>query len=132
VWLELVEALQTSPLDAEAIDRSVVALGSEPYAVEAISKVAALLAPDAVPLMPLPARTFVLGDSASQPQAFVAMVRWLTDAASAHSAELDALAASHAEVPLSAAQVLDRLLWFDSEGYRHFASEGFTAPALVP
>jgi hypothetical protein len=25
-------------------------------------------------------------------------------------------------VPLSGAQVLDRLLWFDSDGHRHFAS----------
>jgi hypothetical protein len=132
VWLDLVDALQASPLHVEAVDRSVVALGAEPYAVEAISKLAALLAPDAVPLMPLPARTFVLGDAASAPKAFAAMVRWLTGEARAHAAELDALAASHAEVPLSAAQVLDRLLWFDSEGYRHFANEGFAAPVLVP
>jgi hypothetical protein len=131
-WLQLVEALGGSPLDREAIDRSVQALGTEPYAVEAISKVAALLVPDAVPLMPLPARTFVLGEAASEPRAFVAMVSWLTAEARAHSAELDVLAAAHTEVPLSAAQVLDRLLWFDSEGYRHFASDGFAPPALVP
>jgi hypothetical protein len=32
------------------------------------------------------------------------------------------LAKAHAEVPLSGAQALDRLLWFDSEGHRHFSS----------
>ena len=35
----------------------------------------------------------------------------------------DAIAASHEEVTLEGAQVLDRLLWFDSEGHRHFPGE---------
>jgi hypothetical protein len=38
----------------------------------------------------------------------------------AHEAELDRIASEHREVELTAAGVLDRLLWFDSEGYRHF------------
>ena len=42
------------------------ALGPEPFAVEAISKVLALLVPEAVPLMPPPARAFVLGQGATQ------------------------------------------------------------------
>ncbi len=59
------------------------------------------------------------------------MVRWLAGEAEAHGADLRVLVASHSEVTLSAAQVVDRLLWFDSEGYRHFAADGFVAPTLV-
>ena len=45
-------------------------------------------------------------------------------AVSQGQAELGAWARAHAEVPLSGAQVLDRMLWFDSDGHRHFAAAG--------
>jgi hypothetical protein len=129
VWLSLVEVLEeprAGALDPESVEAVLLglrALGPEPYAVEAISKVLALLVPDHVPLMPARARAFVLGPSAeSDGRAFVAIVDWFAAAVRAGRPELGALAAAHEEVPLSAAQVLDRLLWFDSEGHEHFSS----------
>jgi hypothetical protein len=129
VWVLLVDVLEearSGPLDpesSEAIVAGVRALGPEAYGVEAISKVLALLVPDAVPLMPAPARAFVLGESAPHDaRAFVAMIEWFSAAVQEGGAELASLAKAHEEVPLSAAQALDRLLWFDSEGHRHFSS----------
>ncbi len=127
VWVALLDVLEeprTGPLDQEsnqAISAGIRALGPEPYGVEAISKVLALLVPEAVPLMPPAARAFVLGQSAAQaPGAFVEMVNWFAAAVEEGGAELTSWAKGHEEVPLSAAQALDRLLWFDSEGHRHF------------
>jgi hypothetical protein len=127
VWLSLIEVLEeprTGPLDAgstDAIEAGLRALGPEAFATEAISKVLALLVPDAVPLMPAAARAFVLGESAAPDTlAFVPMVNWFAAAVEEGGAELAAMAKAHKEVPLSAAQALDRLLWFDSEGHRHF------------
>jgi hypothetical protein len=60
VWVALLEVLEeprSGPLDAEtreAIVSGIGAVGSEPYGVEALSKVLALLVPDVVPLMPPP------------------------------------------------------------------------------
>lgn len=127
VWISLVEVLEETPqgpLDAESKEALLAALrvlGPEPFGVEAMSKVLALLVPDAVPLMPAAARTFVLGESApSDASAFVAMIEWFAVAVGEGKVELASWAASHEEVPLSPAQVLDRLLWFDSDGHRHF------------
>lgn len=130
VWLALVEALDgdahrwhttRSPAEDEELTLAVRALGAEPYVIEAASKVLAVLVPDVVPLMPGPARDFVLGAArASEVTSFAAMIDWFTSAAVTHAAELDALASTHATAPLSGPQVLDRLLWFDSEGHRHF------------
>jgi len=130
VWLSLVEVLEeplAGPLDpesTEAIVAGIGVLGPEPFGVEAISKVLALLVPDAVPLMPAAARTFVLGEAAPHgAQAFVAMIEWFGGAVKEGETELASWAGAHQEVPLSPAQVLDRLLWFDSEGHRHFPGD---------
>ena len=127
VWLLLIEVLEEprmgrlDPESTQAILDGVRALGPEAFGVEAMSKVLALLLPDAVPLMPAPARTFVLGARVSEePRAFVEMIDWFAAAVEGGRAELASWAKAHEEVPLSAAQVLDRLLWFDSEGHRHF------------
>jgi hypothetical protein len=127
VWASLIDVLdepRAGPLDVESSDAvlaAIQALGPEAFGVEAISKVLALLVPDAVPLMPPAARLFALGgSSAANAGAFVEMVNWFGKAAHEGRAELARWAHQHSEVPLSAAQVLDRLLWFDSEGYRHF------------
>jgi hypothetical protein len=131
-WLALVGALESPSLERDAMLDAIRRLGDEAYAIEAISKVAALIVPDVVPLMPAPARAFVMGEAAGAGgAAFVAMVSWFSREAGANAAELEAIAKQHEEVPLSGAQVLDRLLWFDSEGYQHFQQEGFTAPKVT-
>jgi hypothetical protein len=114
-WLE-------DPETDEAIRLGLASLGDEPYVTEALSKVLALLVPAAVPLMPGPARAFVLGDAAKDaPDAFGRIVHWFAGAAMEHAARLDAIASDHREVELTGAGVLDRLLWFDSEGHTHFS-----------
>jgi hypothetical protein len=125
-WLALIEVLEGTEgaVDAEtreALRLGIASLGEEPYVIEAASKVMALLVPGAVPLMPEPARAFVLGEAArNEPDAFARMVEWFAPAVAAHGAELDRLAREHREVALTGAGVLDRLLWFDSEGRKHF------------
>jgi hypothetical protein len=88
-----------------------------------VSKVLALLLPAVVPLMPEGACTFLLGDSARGVEAFVKIADWFVETTRTHAEAFDAIAASHEEVTLEGAQVLDRLLWFDSEGHRHFPGE---------
>jgi hypothetical protein len=109
------------PSTADGLRVAVGSLGSEPTLVEALSKVLALLVPHAIPLMPPLAVAFVLGaDTPADADAFVAMANWFGAAVEEHWDGLTAFAAEHAEVPLDAAQVLDRLLWFDSDGFKHF------------
>lgn len=128
VWLALVQLLEEDggaggeDADAELVV-AMRALGPEPYVIEASSKVLALLVPDAVPLMPKPARAFVLGPAdADDERAFAMMAGWFVRSIAAHREELAALAHEHDGAPLSGPQVLDRLLWFDSEGQRHFTN----------
>jgi hypothetical protein len=47
-------------------------------------------------------------------------VDWFARAAMDHVTGLEAIAREHREVELTGAGVLDRLLWFDSEGHKHF------------
>jgi hypothetical protein len=107
-WIALLETLERgecAPLDG---------FGSEPYLVEAASKVLALLVPDRVPLMPKEACMFVLGTTAAEGKSvFEPMVRWFAGETTRHADTLDDIARMH-PTPLSGAQVLDRLLWFDS------------------
>ena len=106
---------------AESVRLALASLGDEPYVVEAVSKVMALLVPDAVPLMPAPARAFVLGEAdRDHPDAFMRIVEWFARTVIEQRAALEAIARDHTEVQLTAGGVLDRLLWFDSEGHRHF------------
>jgi hypothetical protein len=127
--LALIELLEAGPeewsRDAEsaaAIELGIRSLGDETYAAEALSKVLALLVPDAVPLMPPAARAFVLGagEGANGAEAFRRVVDWFARTNAAHEAELAQVAREHREVELVGAGVLDRLLWFDSEGHVHF------------
>jgi hypothetical protein len=127
VWealIELFEEPRSGPLDAEATDALLTALpvlAPEPRGIEAVSKVLAVLAPDAVPLMPQAALSFLLGAGALHDAgAFVVVVDWFGAAVEQARELLAGWAAAHREVPFDAAQVLDRLLWFDSEGHRHF------------
>jgi hypothetical protein len=129
VWLALIDLLEepwAGPLDAEsreAIVAAFQAIAPAANGVEIVSKVLALLVPDAVPLMPPLARGFLLGASAPPDgAAFIAMVDWFRRVTHDEGEALSKWATLHQEVPLSGAQVLDRLLWFDSDGHRHFAS----------
>ncbi|HLK38390.1 MAG TPA: hypothetical protein VKU41_16620 [Polyangiaceae bacterium] len=131
VWVALVDLFDDpsrEPLDVEsreAIELALRALGSEPYVVEAASKVLGLMVPDCVPLMPVAARRFVLGPGEREDaRAFLSMVDWFAGAVREGGAELASWGASHDGVPITAPQVLDRLLWFDSEGHRHFPPVG--------
>jgi hypothetical protein len=129
-WLTMLGALEgdasswrsqrTTERDA-VMTQALRTLGGEPYVIEAASKVLAVMVPDLVPLMPIGARAFVLGEEhAAEEASFLAMIDWFTAAAIAHSAELEAVASSHGAARISGAQVLDRVLWFDSEGHQHF------------
>ncbi|HEX3771694.1 MAG TPA: hypothetical protein VHV30_12540 [Polyangiaceae bacterium] len=135
--LALIELLESGPegWDAdpgtgEALRLALASLGNEPYVVEAISKVLALVVPATVPLMPPLARAFVLGEASKDaPDAFERMVQWFAGAVRANEAELARLASLHREVALTPAGVLDRVLWYDSDGVRHFEKDkGAAAP----
>jgi hypothetical protein len=92
-----------------------------------LSKVLALLCPDTVPLMDDAALWFALGevarpDTADAPSAgvehFVPMLDWFATAVQAAGPALAALAADYPLATLSPAQALDRLLWFETWGFR--------------
>jgi hypothetical protein len=127
VWMALIGSLEgplSSPGEWAPVKALVGHLGDEPFLIEAVSKVLALLVPEVVPLMPDPARTFLLGESAGHDvDAFVKIADWFVQTVRTHASDLDAYAAAHEEVTLEGAQVLDRLLWFDSEGHKHFPGE---------
>lgn len=101
-----------------------------PGTAAGLSKVLALLCPDTVPLMDDAALHFALGavprpnapDIADTPSAgpelFLPMLDWFARAVLALTPTLAALAAEYHYAPLSPAQVLDRLLWFETWGYR--------------
>lgn len=133
VWLAFLDALEPAGQlrrQEETVKASIRSLGAEPYAVEAISKVAALLAPDVVPLMPPPARAFVLGEAAgADEEAFFAMASWLVREARANAPELEALSAGHSEVRLSGAQVLDWLLVVRLGGVQALPERGIPGAA---
>ncbi len=128
VWCELVAALEQWPSLAED-ERSLVvgaarALTPSPHGAGAISKVLALLVPDVVPLMPDAALWFALGTPArpenpdaqtASVDALAPMLDWFTQ---------ERLRTQLERVDdLSPAQVLDRVLWFDSAGYRFFRAK---------
>ena len=92
-----------------------------------------LLVPDVVPLMPPPARAFVLGEAHdSGAEAFVAMIDWFVRATTEHEEALGELARAHREAKLRGPGVLDRLLWFDTDGFQHYLGEGLRGPRVNP
>jgi hypothetical protein len=111
----------------DAVTEAVTALSIDGQGPCAISKALALLVPETVPLMDDAAIAFLTGlvpmpstaDAPSAPpSAFVPMLDRFSEAVLAFEPELIALARAHTLVPLDTAQVLDRLLWFDSWGKR--------------
>ena len=98
------------------------ALGDKaPQGAEVLSKILALVLPETVPLLPDPACRYLLGEPPKDPGVrFVRGLSVFRAATIALYTELVAIAKEHEENVLDAAQVLDRVLWFDSEGFRHF------------
>jgi hypothetical protein len=132
VWSGVADALASDPWsDLEAEERTTVgsALGTlmiEGQGVGPISKVLAALAPDAVPLMPDAALSFAIGAAqrvanadaqTAGAAAFVPMMDWFSKQVAAGSKALSEIASG---TWLTPAQILDRLLWFDSAGYMYF------------
>jgi len=97
--------------------------------IAAVSKVLAQLVPDLVPLMddavlhfaidavPMPTRADRPSATASH---FVPMLDWFAEAVESQRSTLGALASEIEPPGMSAAQVLDRLLWMESWGWRLF------------
>lgn len=107
-----------------AVDHLAGALGPKAaLGAEVLSKVLALVLPETVPLLPEPACRLLLGEPPAAPGArFARCLEVFREATRALETELIPIARAHSLAVLDAAQVLDRLLWFDSEGHRHFPS----------
>lgn len=145
VWTELALLLEPGArawLDLDPKERAMVAAGVRVLAVDghgvgAMSKALALLAPAAAPLMPDAAIAFALGTVAmpelknadaqtASIDEFAPMMAWFTEAVASAEDELAMVARDHAKtsgLSFSPAQVLDRVLWFDSIGHRHFRTK---------
>ncbi|MBK6460601.1 MAG: hypothetical protein IPF92_06285 [Myxococcales bacterium] len=107
---------------AAAVDQLSEALGTRrAQGTEALSKLLALLVPECVPLLPEPACRHLLGEPPlAQGARFIGALLVFRRATNALYGELVAVARDHDAAVLDAAQVLDRVLWFDSEGHAHF------------
>jgi len=122
-----VEAAVHSLAAQDASARTGASGGPTPGTAAGLSKVLALLCPDTVPLMDDAAIHFALGtvprpDTADTPTAgpghFIPMLDWFATAVRVATPALTQLADDYELAPLSPAQVLDRLLWFETWGYR--------------
>ena len=112
----------------DALAASVAALAIDGHGVAAISKVLALLVPETVPLMDDSALHVLTGDVAKPdtdasptagPEHFLPALDAFHAMVGECEATLIAIARVHQAAPLDAAQVMDRVLWYDSYGYRH-------------
>lgn len=136
-WLSLVASvaegpdawLATDPATRQDVEALVGRLSTNHGGVEGVSKALALLAPQSVPLMPPAAVAFALGEGMSGPGVFVAMMDWFSRATLANETDLVEVARAYEAIPLDAPQVLDRLLWFESDGFKSFPSLGTPRPA---
>lgn len=144
VWGALIELLSCGyerfpELDAtsrEAITAGVRALSIDGQGAAAVSKVLAIVCPETVPLMDDAALWFALGAPAAPTTAdaptadaasVVPMLDWFSREVTAHTADLIDLARGHGAAVLDAPQVLDRLLWMESWGWRILRSPAPTA-----
>ncbi len=135
-WAELLSLVDVEPAAWLARDAQTAArvatlflqLGIDGHGPAAVSKVLALLAPRAVPLMDDAAIHLLTGGvpepkdadhPSAGPQHAVPMLDAFCRKVVAEEGMLRALAAQYALCPLTPGQVADRLLWFDSWGHRH-------------
>jgi hypothetical protein len=119
-------------LDEKRIADVVKPLAVDAQGAGAISKVLASLVPKSVPLMPDAAIAFALGTidvptaldaQAAGPEFFAPMLKWFASVVVQHEDLLRDLAKQDAKArapskELEPAQLFDRLLWFESAGYR--------------
>lgn len=132
VWSEIANALATTPWselgpeDRAPLGTALGALMIDGQGVGPVSKALAALAPDAVPLMPDAALCFATGAATrvanadaqtAGAAAFAPMMDWFTKQVGSSAKELADIGR---DASLTPAQVLDRLLWFDSAGYMYF------------
>lgn len=120
--------LSRSTLEREQVTAHVLSLCIDGHGVAALSKALALLVPETVPLMDDAALWFAglraeAPATADAPECggtfFVPMLDWFSRAVLAAEPALIALARGHKHAVLDAAQVYDRLLWFESWGHRY-------------
>jgi hypothetical protein len=120
---------ETSAADRGEIAAHVETLCIDGHGVAALSKVLALLTPQSVPLMDDSAIVWLTGgvplpaddrSPTAGPEHFLPALDAFSAAVIEHEAELIALAREYDLAPLDAPQVLDRILWYDSFGHRHF------------
>lgn len=107
---------------AQTIDQLSAVLGARRLqGAEVLSKLLALLLPECVPLLPEAACKHLLDAPPAEPGLrFVRALLVFRRATNALYTELVAIARDHRAAVLDVAQVLDRVLWFDSEGHAHF------------
>jgi hypothetical protein len=119
-------------LDEKRIADAVTPLAVDAQGAGAISKVLACLVPKSVPLMPDAAIAFALGTIAvptaldaqtAGPEFFAPMLKWFAGVVVQNEDLLRDLAKQDAKArapakELEPAQLFDRLLWFESAGYR--------------
>lgn len=136
---ELAEALAAEPCawasyaaeERAALEGAMKVLAFDRSALGALTKILALLAPESVPILADAALRFagVLPGEADEtfdaqtapPSCFGPAMTWFSACVVANETELAEVARGLRGPPLDAAQVLDRLLWFDAEGRRHLA-----------
>ena len=108
------------------VEEAIKTLWTPNYGIVGISKVLAMLCPDVVPLMDDAACWFALdivpcpktaSTAQAGPEVFLQMLDWFTSQVEANLEALQQLADFYEECPMSPAQLLDRLLWFESWGY---------------
>jgi hypothetical protein len=110
-WLDL----PASAKDGCANAAQILARVGEGAALAEVTKVLALFRPQVVPLMDDAALVFALGEASSS--LFAPMMDWFSRSVLESEKDLIALATKHTSATLDAAQVLDRLLWFESTGW---------------
>lgn len=139
VWVALCEALtggylawlERSTSEKKMINDLVRAIAVNGQGIAAISKVLAYVVMESVPLMDDALVHAVLGansgiaepESADDPKAgaalFVPMMDWFASQCAEHEGALIAIAREYNVCPLDVAQVLDRVLWFETWGWTY-------------
>ncbi len=130
-WVRLVAALESESPAVDEIEGALAAIVQAGGSLGAISKVLSLVCLRPVPLMPDAALAHVLRvvpvpaepDAQTAPvKHFLPMLDRFLNGVATNEEDLAALAKANAP-GLSPADMLDRLLWFDSVGYRHFKND---------